>query len=269
MRLIFSGLNGNMLIYSKLKQRYRYHRNWKKYQSRQSNVDGGKEDTAELNFYSQFIKSGDLCFDIGANIGDKTDVFVRLGAVVVAVEPQECCWRVLRRRFKNEEVFVEPVALDHQKGSRTMFVDKSHTLSSLSRDWIATVKQSGRFSTTHKWNERLSVPTSTLDDLIAKYGTPVFCKIDVEGVEYDVLQGLSQPAGVMSIEFVSERIEPSIKCIDYLSGLGKAEFNYYLGGSMSFALPAWVNSDGIKTILTDMDKDIYNYGELYIRFISQ
>ena len=184
----------------------------------------------------------------------------------MAVEPQECCWRVLKRRFKEDQVFVEPVALDHQSGSRTLFVDKSHTLSTMSRDWISTVKQSGRFSIKHTWNEKLSVPTATLDDLIAKHGTPVFCKIDVEGVEFDVLQGLSQPIGVISIEFVSERVDPSIKCIDYVSELGKAEFNYCLGGAMSFAQPDWVDVNRIKSILTSMDKHIDNYGELYIRF---
>ena len=27
-----------------------------------------------IAFYSQFIKKGDLCFDIGANIGNRTDI---------------------------------------------------------------------------------------------------------------------------------------------------------------------------------------------------
>ncbi len=39
-------------------------------------------------FYSQFIRPGDLVFDIGANRGDRTEVFVQMGARVVAAEPQ-------------------------------------------------------------------------------------------------------------------------------------------------------------------------------------
>jgi tRNA G37 N-methylase Trm5 len=37
--------------------------------------------------YSEFVSAGDLVFDIGANIGDYAEMFARLGARVVAVEP--------------------------------------------------------------------------------------------------------------------------------------------------------------------------------------
>ena len=38
-----------------------------------------------INFYSQFIKKGDLCFDIGAHRGKLKDIFLKLGARVIAV----------------------------------------------------------------------------------------------------------------------------------------------------------------------------------------
>ena len=38
--------------------------------------------------YGQFVKRGDLVFDIGAHVGDRVASFRRLGARVVAVEPQ-------------------------------------------------------------------------------------------------------------------------------------------------------------------------------------
>jgi FkbM family methyltransferase len=256
-----------MKIFSKTKQFYRYQRNWKKLQSRQSKLNPDKNFTEQLNFYSRFISKNDLCFDIGANVGDKLDIFLRAGAKVVAVEPQESCWRVLKRRF-NKNVYIEPVALAAKPGSETLFVDSSTTISSVSKDWIKAVKQSGRFSN-HKWAYKLSVQTTTLDNLIDKYGQPAFCKIDVEGAEFDVLQGLSRPIKVISFEFVSERIGPSLDCIDYLSNLGKTEFNYYLGDATSFALPSWVNANEMKTILTLMNKSIENYGDIYVRFIDE
>ena len=254
-----------MQLYSKLKQYYKYQRNWSKLQSRQYSSNEKKHFASEKKFYSQFINNGDLCFDIGANIGDKAELFIQLGAMVVAVEPQESCWRVLKKRFKSERVSVEPVALDSSKGIKTIFIDRSHTLATISQDWIDIVKQSGRFSG-HNWTDKSVVQTTTLDDLINKYGKPVFCKIDVEGAEFEVLQGLSQTINVISIEFVSERLDASMNCIDYLSELGKAEFNYCLGGSMVFASPDWVDSGQIKTSLNAMDCDIQNYGDLYIRF---
>lgn len=257
-----------MNIFPKVKQFYKYRRNWKKFRSRKLKNNIVKNSAEQIDFYSQFIKENDLCFDIGANIGDKTDLFLRLGATVVAVEPQESCWRVLKRRFKNNRVLIEPVALDNKTGVRTIYIDRSHTLATTSQDWITAVRQSGRFST-HNWTDKVSVETTMLDDLIEKYGKPVFCKIDVEGAEFEVLQGLSQPIKTISLEFVSERIRPSLSCVDYLSKLGKAQFNYYLGESMSFTLPNWVDSREIRNVLTRMDKDIENFGDIYVRFVTE
>ena len=50
-------------------------------------------------FYAAYVRRGDLCFDVGANKGDKTAVFLGLGARVVAVEPQAACAARLRERF--------------------------------------------------------------------------------------------------------------------------------------------------------------------------
>jgi hypothetical protein len=115
----------------------------------------------------------------------------------------------------------------------------------------------------------MTVQTTTLDVLIEKYGKPVFCKIDVEGAEFKVLQGLSQSISLICIEFVSERLDASMNCIDYLSGLGKAEFNYCLGGSVAFALPDWVDSHHLKSILKEMNSDVENYGDLYAHFVDE
>ena len=41
-----------------------------------------------FNFYSGFINKGNICFDIGANYGNRTEVFLKLGSEVIAVEPQ-------------------------------------------------------------------------------------------------------------------------------------------------------------------------------------
>ncbi len=48
-------------------------------------------------FYSELIKKNDLCFDIGANIGSKSKLFIKTGAKVIAFEPQSSCFEVLTR----------------------------------------------------------------------------------------------------------------------------------------------------------------------------
>ncbi|HRD74433.1 MAG TPA: hypothetical protein PK264_00620 [Hyphomicrobiaceae bacterium] len=50
---------------------------------------GDAAKTAAMDhLYSRFVKPGDLAFDIGAHVGDRTASFLRLGARVVALEPQ-------------------------------------------------------------------------------------------------------------------------------------------------------------------------------------
>ena len=46
--------------------------------------------------YGRFLGAGDLAFDIGSHVGDRVSSFRRLGARVVAVEPQPLALRALR-----------------------------------------------------------------------------------------------------------------------------------------------------------------------------
>lgn len=252
-----------MELLSKLKQYYRYRRNWKKFQSRRAKGGIYKNASQQLEFYSQFISKGDLVFDVGANVGDKTEIFVQLGATVVAVEPQESCWRVLKHRFKNKDVYVMNKALDKSVGNKRIFIDRSPTISSMSPEWIESVRNSGRFAR-HRWSYKLKVETTTLDALIKQFGNPAFCKIDVEGFEFEVLQGLSQPIRAMSFEFIPEYLEPVLGCIDYLSKLGNVEFNFSLGDSMDFAMSCWSNVEKIVNVLQSLSAD--SQGDVYARF---
>ena len=67
--------------------------------------------------YSQFIKPGDLVFDIGAHVGDRIASFRRLGAKVVAVEPQPSMVKVLLKIYgKSYDIKLEPVAVGSTSG---------------------------------------------------------------------------------------------------------------------------------------------------------
>ena len=109
----------------------------------------------------------------------------------------------------------------------------AHVLSSMSARWINATKQSGRFKD-YDWNDSITVQVSTLDKEIEKNGTPSFIKIDVEGHELEVLEGLSNPVKYISFEFSAEEIEIAIKCIDKLTLLGRYNFNYIDGEKHHF-----------------------------------
>lgn len=99
-----------------------------------------------LRLYRRFLAEGDLCFDVGANVGDRTELFLALGARVVAVEPQSACVEALARRF-GSRIELVPAALGPRPGEAELLVASYHTLSSLSSEWVAAVQASGRLET--------------------------------------------------------------------------------------------------------------------------
>ncbi len=202
-----------------------------------------------IRFYSQFVKKGQLCFDIGANVGDRADAFLKLGARVIAVEPQTECIGILQRKYKdNSRLVIVPAAVDEKQGVQLLHICTEDKMSSLSSQWIRAVTTSGRFSH-FKWTRSQQVNVVTLDSLVDKYGTPSLCKIDVEGYELNVIRGLSTQIPVISFEFTPELLEVAITVVEYLKGLGRYKFNYSLEESMRLALDEWVLSDEIIHVL--------------------
>jgi FkbM family methyltransferase len=224
------------------------------------------EKLERLKFYSQFIKKGDLCFDVGANLGNRTEVFRKLGATTVAVEPQDICVKQLRKKYRTDRnVIIVPKALGEKEGEAEMMLSDCSTLSSMSRNWIDSTKASGRFST-YRWDRSVIVPVTTLDKLIKEFGKPVFCKIDVEGYEFEVLRGLSQPVKVISFEFATESVNSIVNSIKYLSSIGMAWFNYSVAESMVLSLGKWVKAEEICDIIRGLPNiDRLSWGDVYAR----
>src|SRR4051812_35155473 len=76
----------------------------------------------ERDFLRQFINPGDLCFDVGANVGAKTEMLLDLGARVVAFEPQEECRRELIARIGERPVLTTvAAAMGPSPGKGTFF----------------------------------------------------------------------------------------------------------------------------------------------------
>jgi FkbM family methyltransferase len=225
-----------------------------------------KEDAGREAFYSQFIGTQDLVFDVGANVGNRTKVFRRLARQVVAIEPQAQCVVALRRKFGGDSrVKLVTKAAGAREGPAEMLVCDASSISSLSRNWVDAVEKSGRFGGL-SWDQRQDVETTTLDALIAEFGHPAFIKIDVEGFECEVLCGLSKPVRTLSFEFVPEYLQAAIRCIEHLSSLGEARFNYGLGEIPKLVLGEWVSGEEIAAVLAQYANNIAIFGDVYARF---
>jgi FkbM family methyltransferase len=216
-------------------------------------------------FYAQFVRRGDLCFDVGANVGSRTAIWSRLGARVVAVEPQPLMMQLLRLWFgRSHNVLLLQQALGAQPGRQVMLVnDRAPTISTLSREWIDTVSQVSRFAA-ERWDREVTVEVTTLDALIARYGEPAFCKIDVEGYDLEVLRGLSRPLPTLSVEHVPASREIGLGCLERLRELGPYEFNWSSGESMRWHFPVWVEAEKVAEVLREIPADGMP-GDIYAR----
>lgn len=213
-----------------------------------------------MAFYAGFVGGGDLCLDVGANIGARTDIFLALGARVVCVEPQPRCVRVLTEKYgKNSRVVVVPKGVAAKPDIMPLSLcESAHTIATFSEKW-----KTGRFRD-YRWESTLSVPVTTLDALVQEFGVPAFCKIDVEGFEYQVLQGLSCVVPVLCFEFTREFIDDAKLCIEHLASLGHVEFNYTLGETLDLRLDPWTDGE---TVLSDLCciRDDSLWGDIYAR----
>lgn len=216
--------------------------------------------------YGKFLRAGDLCFDVGANLGNRLRIFRKLGCRVVALEPQQSCYSELQAEFGGDAdvVLIQKAAAAAER-EMEMLIANAHTISSLSTEWIRKVKESGRFKD-YRWDKTEKVVSTTLDALIASHGVPRFIKIDVEGYEPEVLRGLTQPAPFLSFEWTPEFSSATVESLAHLGTIGAIETNYSLGESMELASDQWMRASRLLELLKPMETDARVFGDIYIRF---
>jgi FkbM family methyltransferase len=195
------------------------------------------EEENQCSFYSHFLSWDCLCFDIGANIGEKAHVFNLLGARVVCVEPVPACATILRNKFqKDRNTVVIQAAAGESPGSVNLHIGDSSTISSVLPHWIAcNASLAGR-----QWLGIIPVPLITLDELIRQHGMPKFCKIDVEGYELQVLRGLNMALPALSFEWTPSTLPQVAECIARLELLADYEYNFTFAFPMQLEMPQWV-----------------------------
>lgn len=228
-----------------------------------------KSFKSEVAFISQFCKSGDCVFDVGANMGRKTDIYLACGVSrVICIEPQPKCIAHLRDKYIGDSrVVIIPKGLSNSEGTiDLMLCSKAHFIATCSTDWT----RKGSFADHgYIWDSKVTVSTTTLDDIIKKYGVPQFCKIDVENFEPEVLAGLSQPIPMISFEYHEEYRDNIERCLTRLSELGYKKFNFAAGEDTYFSLPDWVSANEVLiTVLNTKSKNEGwpAFGDIYAKF---
>ena len=224
-----------------------------------------RQRRAKDRLYGQFIHPGDLAFDIGAHVGDRVAAFRRIGACVVAVEPQPALARTLRMLYgRDPQVVIEETAVGREAGSIDLRLNIDNpTVSTASADFIAAAEDAPGWQG-QAWSRRLRVPLTTIDSLIARHGKPVFIKIDVEGFEAQALAGLSDAVKALSFEFTTIQRDVAYAAIERCRALGYARFNASLGESQTLLHSDWIDGETITRWVAALPPEA-NSGDIYAR----
>jgi FkbM family methyltransferase len=211
-------------------------------------------------FYARWVRPGGLAFDIGSHVGNRAASWRRLGAAVVAVEPQPLFADFLARLFLDDpNVALERKAVGAREGTLALRISDRHpTVTSASDAFVANAASSPGYARV-VWNRAVEVDLTTLDALIARHGRPDFVKIDVEGAEADVLAGLSSRVPALSFEYAWASKDTALECVARLDGY---RFNRAIGESLEFASEDWLDAAAIRAFLEsltpgDPSGDIY------------
>lgn len=213
--------------------------------------------------FASFLGPGEVAFDVGAHVGSRVRAMRALGARVIAIEPQPLLARWLHAVYgRDPYVTILPAAVGQAETEACLFVSsRTPTVSTLSPSWMEAVARVPSFAGV-QWDTAVPIKVTTLDALATVYGRPAFCKIDVEGYETAVLQGLSRPLPALSFEYVPVVKERAVACVCRLCELGTYRFNWSSGETHKLQSPYWLTAAEITAVLqqmtqTDKSGDVY------------
>jgi len=217
-----------------------------------------------VGLYGDFVPRGGLVFDIGAHVGDRVKAFRALGARVVALEPQKPLYRILNvlHGFDRKVTLIRSAA-GRAVGEATFQINSANpTVSTLSEEFVAASKGAEGWEG-QVWDRTETVAVTTLDTLIEGYGMPDFIKIDVEGFEAEIIDGLSHPVAALSFEIVTMSKAAGLAALDAAVSKGFDRFRMSLGESHTWS-GSWTGAVEMRRIIHNLPAAA-NSGDVYAK----
>ena len=215
------------------------------------------------NFYHTIIGHGSIVWDIGAHLGNRSRVWLNLGADVTAFEPHPACAALLENWFGSCPRFnLRRCALGSEAGEKILYLSDVHpTLSSVSADWVSRMEKHPRFERI-KWNRQLRIEIVSAESEVRRRRLPEFVKIDVEGSERDVLEGFKELPRALCFEFLPADRQNAFGCISFLESRHQWHWNYVIGECFRYVFPQSVSRAELFEYLAGIGDD-HPSGDVY------
>jgi FkbM family methyltransferase len=178
-----------------------------------------------------------LLFDIGANEG-LWSIANQKDNTIIAVEASPNTYSKLCENVKEYSniIPVHGAVCDSAKETVVFYDAICSGISTLNIDWLEDPK-SRFYNVPNAAYTEIQVPTLKIDDLIVKFGTPNYIKIDVEGAEDVVLISLTKKISMIAFEWAAETREVAFKAIEHLERLGYERFAVQLNDDTYTYIP--------------------------------
>ena len=160
----------------------------------------------------------DLIYDVGMNNGDDTAYYLSLGFRTVAIEANPELVKYAKARFAREiasgRLIILNIGIADGEGELPFWIcETTSRWSSFDRSYA---------SWGNSPSHQIQVPYTRFETIVAQYGVPFFCKIDIQGNDFLCLEGFT-PHKVP--KFLSiEANDLNLRLLDMLRALGYSLF---------------------------------------------
>lgn len=226
-----------------------------------------KQFNKEFSFYRKFLNThpykNELIFDVGANMGRKSFIYLKLVKKVVAFEPSEKLFRFLEKRFQHENFLLYNCALGSCVSTANLFiVEGNEAYNSLNRKHIDSTA-TNRGVVTQENVKLATVKVEILENFIQKLGVPKYIKIDVEGHEFEVIKGLKTPVPLLSFEAnLPEFRDEAISAVHYLQTISNNRYSFNFTADFSWISRDFLSANEAIVFLSNTSKP---YLEIFVR----
>lgn len=147
----------------------------------------GPRAVADFQARLKTLGPGDICIDLGANIGEVTELLAATGATVHAYEPEEHVFAILQNRFAGRaNVILHQAAVSTSAGTIAMRRDSRFAEDPVRHSQVSSIY----FDNPAKYDStEYPVRMAAFTDVVNGFGKQVaIVKMDIEGAEFDILE---------------------------------------------------------------------------------